>query len=247
MAGPGVLGNDEDPDEDSLTAVLVSAPAHGSLTLNVGGSFQYTADAAYVGPDSFTYRANDGLVNSNLATVSIDVTNQPPVVTDPGAQSDVVGYPVGLAISASDPDGDDLTYSAAGLPPGLSIDPASGYISGTIPSEAIDGSPYTVTVTASDGMASASATFEWAVTFVGLANPGAQSNLDGDVVSLALQGRSAAGPLTYRATGLPGGLDINPNTGLISGTLTTAAVSDKPYLVTVTASDGTHNSSQSFW
>ena len=73
VEAPGVLVNDSDPDSDPLTAVTVADPAHGSLTLNGDGSFSYTPTAGYVGADSFTYKANDGRADSNLATVSIDV------------------------------------------------------------------------------------------------------------------------------------------------------------------------------
>ena len=57
---PGVLGNDTDPDGDPIAAVLVSGPAHGTLSLNADGSFTYTPASGYNGPDSFTYKANDG-------------------------------------------------------------------------------------------------------------------------------------------------------------------------------------------
>ena len=55
-----MLANDTDVDGDALTAVLVTGPAHGTLTLNADGSFTYTPDANYNGADSFTYSANDG-------------------------------------------------------------------------------------------------------------------------------------------------------------------------------------------
>lgn len=73
IAAPGVLANDTDMDGDALTAVEVTDPAHGMLTLNGDGSFVYTPDAGYVGSDSFTYLANDGTANSNTASVSIGV------------------------------------------------------------------------------------------------------------------------------------------------------------------------------
>ena len=60
VPAPGVLGNDSDPDSEPLTAVLVTGPGHGTLTLNANGSFTYTPAANYTGPDSFTYRASDG-------------------------------------------------------------------------------------------------------------------------------------------------------------------------------------------
>jgi large repetitive protein len=55
-----VLGDDSDPDDDSLNAVLVSGPSHGTLTLNADGSFTYRPEDDFNGSDSFTYRASDG-------------------------------------------------------------------------------------------------------------------------------------------------------------------------------------------
>ncbi|MDP3850154.1 MAG: Ig-like domain-containing protein, partial [Luteolibacter sp.] len=73
-AGEGVLVNDTDADVDPLSAGLVDSPAHGGVTLNPDGSFTYTPDSGYLGTDSFTYRANDGLADSlSAATVSLNV------------------------------------------------------------------------------------------------------------------------------------------------------------------------------
>jgi large repetitive protein len=74
IPAPGVLGNDSDVDGDPLTAVVVSNPTNGLLLLNANGSFTYTPNANYNGPDSFTYVANDGMANSGIATVFITVT-----------------------------------------------------------------------------------------------------------------------------------------------------------------------------
>ena len=60
ISAPGVLGNDTDPNGDPLTAILVTGVSHGTLTLNANGSFTYTPNAGYSGPDTFTYKANDG-------------------------------------------------------------------------------------------------------------------------------------------------------------------------------------------
>ena len=73
VTAPGVLGNDTDADGNPLTASVVAGPANGSLTLNADGSFTYTPNANYNGADSFTYKTNDGVVDSNTATVSITV------------------------------------------------------------------------------------------------------------------------------------------------------------------------------
>ena len=77
---PGVLGNDSDADGDGLTAELVSSPDNGELTLAEDGSFRYTPDPDFNGSDSFTYRASDGGLESEAATVTIAVAavDEPP-------------------------------------------------------------------------------------------------------------------------------------------------------------------------
>ena len=76
--GPiGVLANDTDPDGDSLTATLVTGPAHGTLALNADGSFTYTPAAGFTGSDSFTYVASDGSALGNVVTVTIAVAPRP--------------------------------------------------------------------------------------------------------------------------------------------------------------------------
>ncbi|MGE0452153.1 MAG: Ig-like domain-containing protein [Vicinamibacteria bacterium] len=87
--------------------------------------------------------------------------NRPPVLVNPGAQSSMEGDAVRLELAATDPDGDPLTYSAAGLPAGLGLDPATGVIAGT-PAPDAAGS-YAVTVSVSDGRLSDGASFEWLI------------------------------------------------------------------------------------
>jgi len=74
---PGVLANDTDPDGQTLMAMLVTSPAHGTLSFNANGSFTYTPSSPYVGSDAFTYAASDGLATSNPATVTITVRAPP--------------------------------------------------------------------------------------------------------------------------------------------------------------------------
>ena len=115
VPAPGVLGNDSDPDGDPLTAVLVTGPSHGSLTLNANGSFSYTPAANYAGADSFSYRASDGTLTSNVATVTLTVTavNDAPVAAGDAfstAEDTVLTVPApGVLGNDSDPDGDPLT------------------------------------------------------------------------------------------------------------------------------------------
>ncbi len=110
----GVLANDTDADGNSLTAIKVSGPANGTLTLNANGSFTYTPGANYRGTDSFTYKANDGTLDSNTATVTITVNpvNDAPTANAGGPYSGNEGSQITFTGSGSDMDaGDTLTYS----------------------------------------------------------------------------------------------------------------------------------------
>jgi hypothetical protein len=73
VAGAGVLFNDTDVENDPLTAVPDSGPSHGTLDLNADGSFTYSPTVGFSGVDAFTYHANDGEVDSNIAAVQITV------------------------------------------------------------------------------------------------------------------------------------------------------------------------------
>ena len=79
-----MLGNDNDPEAQPLTATLQTAPRNGTLTLNRNGSFIYKPNVDFNGSDSATYVANDGTLDSNVATVTFTVTavSDPPVVSD---------------------------------------------------------------------------------------------------------------------------------------------------------------------
>ena len=146
---------------------------------------------------------------------------------------------VSLSLSATDSASNALVYSAVNLPAGLSIDSSSGDISGVIEDGDSSSGPYTVTVIANDSVnpsVGATASFTWTVNeLVSVTNPGTLANTDGDTVFLPALGTNSLGdPLTYSESGLPGGLQINAATGVISGTITASAGS---YSVTVTATD----------
>jgi hypothetical protein len=161
-------------------------------------------------------------------------------VASPGSQGSAAHASVSLQVHASSSGGYPLTYHAAGLPPGLSVNSTSGLISGTPTSTGA----YSVLVYASDvSGATGSATFTWTITgpgdTVAVTNPGAISSSVRIPVSVQIHASSSGGhPLTFTATGLPPGLAINAATGLISGTATTVGT----YSVSVTASDQTGDS-----
>jgi len=72
----GVLKNDLDPEGSNLSAHIESSPIHGTLLLKADGSYTYTPSSGFYGTDSFTYRANDGSADSNIAVVTITVKQQ---------------------------------------------------------------------------------------------------------------------------------------------------------------------------
>ena len=118
--GTGLLVNDTDPDGDPLTVVVspVTVPAHGTVTLNANGTFTYTPATNYNGPDSFTYRVSDGLLQSAPATVNINVTpvNDAPVaVNDSYTTAEDTALTItapGLLANDTDVEGDPLTVAA---------------------------------------------------------------------------------------------------------------------------------------
>ena len=64
---------------------MVLRPANGTLTLNSDGSFTYTPNTSFTGPDSFTYTVSDGVYTSAPVTVDINVDNTELPVADTGA------------------------------------------------------------------------------------------------------------------------------------------------------------------
>src|SRR5439155_1209239 len=111
IAAPGVLANDTDEENDPLTMTGVTGPANGTLTLNANGSFTYTRNAGATGPDSFTYTAYDGISNSNVATVRLNVA--PVGVADAYATAEdtMLTVPAATGVLANDTDSDGDTLS----------------------------------------------------------------------------------------------------------------------------------------
>lgn len=159
VGAPGVLTNDTDPDDDPLTAILVDDVLNGILSLSGDGSFTYVPDPDFSGADSFTYKVSDGMSESNVATVTISVTevNDAPVAGD-DAYSTVEDMPInivapGVLENDTDADGDVLSAVLVSNPTSgvltLNADGSFGYT----PNAEFGGSDSFV-YTASDGTAS---------------------------------------------------------------------------------------------
>ncbi len=237
-----------DPDVGDVLGYLATGLPPG-LTINpttglITGTIANTAS----GPHFVTISAIDHLVPLSWAadtfTWTVSEVNQTPIFgQDLPDRSDAEGTAISLSAGATDPDPTDtLTYSAAGLPPGLVLDTGSGLITGTITYTATGTYPVTITVT-DDGtpVASATDTFTWTVTEVNQTPIFGQDLLDrshpeGAVISLsaAATDPDVGDTLLYSATGLPPGLMVNPTSGAITGTITYTATGTYPVTFTVT-------------
>ena len=179
---------------------------------------------------------NEATGTGGLVTLTWNVDNLS--VTNPGSQSNVSGTAISALTIVAPHDttgGNSVTFSAAGLPTGLSINSSSGAITGT-PSAGGSFSP-TITATDSEGL-TAQASFTWTITnTVSVTNPGSQSSVTGSAITAQTNSATdsqAGATLTWSATGLPAGLTINSGTGTVSGTPTTAGSNS----VVIKAADG---------
>ena len=125
LAASGLLSNDTDAESNVLTAVKVTDPAYGALTINADGSFIYTPVLNYNGSDSFTYKVNDGSADSNVATVTITIqpVNDAPVATSDSR--DMVENSV-LTVVAPGVLENDSDVDSLGLTAILMSDPVQG-------------------------------------------------------------------------------------------------------------------------
>jgi cellulose biosynthesis protein BcsQ len=119
-----LTGND--PDGDTVVYSVVTVPSHGGLS-GTAPNLTYMPNKNFSGPDSFTFKVNDGTDDSDVTTVSIAVTplNDPPVANNIDI-SVVEDMPIPVTLAGTDPDGDSLTYS-------IVTKPANGTLSGTEP------------------------------------------------------------------------------------------------------------------
>jgi putative Ig domain-containing protein len=121
-----------------------------TYTNAVAGQHYCFAVSAYSSP------AFEGPTSNEVCGYS----NTPPVLTNPGNQSSTVGQRTTLQLGATDPEGQAITYSQTGLPPGLTLQESTGFISGS----GTTAGSYGVQVTASDGVLTSSHSFTWAMS-----------------------------------------------------------------------------------
>jgi subtilisin family serine protease len=110
-----VLANDGDVDGEALSVTNLTQPLNGTATLNADKTVTYTPNPSFSGPDSFTYTANDGTVDSNVATVSITVSGSPPTA-DAKSVSTNEDAAVAIVLSGSDAETCELAFSIVSGP-----------------------------------------------------------------------------------------------------------------------------------
>ncbi len=149
--------------EPDLAGYMVSygtQPRIYTNNVNVGNQTSFPFSV----PDNglayyFAVRAYN--TTNQFSPYSGEVAIRPPAFVAPANQSGVPGASVSLQLQATDADGDAIRYGATGLPVGLSVNPTSGAISGTLPNALGN---YVVTVSATDGLMTVVRTFTWAIT-----------------------------------------------------------------------------------
>jgi hypothetical protein len=245
----------------TVTAVTPSAgPTNGGSTVTLVGTGFLTGAQVFFGADAgFQVVVVSGSTITALDPVGIPGVVDVTVVNPDGQTSAVVpaaeqftyllldevhlpligdqavneGTTFSLQALASDTAGNPLTYTAIGLPVGLSINRATGLIAGTVGVRAAG--QYSITVTAGDGLQSATTSFLLTVadtTPPQLTSPKTLRNNEGDVVNLQV----AIDAERFTARGLPRGLRIDRALGVIIGTIDPQAAGT--YRVTVTGFDG---------
>jgi hypothetical protein len=249
-----------DPDGDALAFELGSgSPSWATLTDHADGTA--TVRLAPGTSDLGTHRITVSVTDGSLTdTRTFDVTvTEPPGPNDPPVVSSVTISPaepvtddlLTATVTASDPDGDPITYAYEWARNGSSI---AGATSSTLDlaraGHGDKGDRISVRVTASDGRASSTPYTSGEVTVVNSpprfpASLPDRSNHAGTVVSVEVPATDADGdPLTFSATGLPPALTIDPSSGLISGTI--EATTAGTFAVQVRVTDGADTATGGF-
>ncbi|MFV0165460.1 Ig-like domain-containing protein, partial [Empedobacter falsenii] len=202
IPAPGVLTNDTDSDlpAQPLTALLYTGPIYGTLTLNPNGSFTYTPNENFNGTDSFTYRANDGTLSSDVATVTITVNpiNDAPTIIGTPATTVNQDEAYSFIPVTYDVDGNSLVFTIANKPSWATFNEATGALTGT-PGNANVGTTTGIVITVSDDMASVSLPpFNLTVTtkvFLGMTLSPETFGYDGTVKRLQVAGTHTPVPI----------------------------------------------------
>ncbi|MFD0941555.1 YDG domain-containing protein [Pedobacter boryungensis] len=144
VSSPNILANDTDPENDVLTAILVTGPTNGSLTLNANGTFTYTHNGSNTTTDSFTYKVSDGSLQSNVVMVSMTIS--PAVTVTSIVRVDAqttnatsINYTVTFSESVTGVDASDFTLTKTGTANGTIGTPTGSGTTWTVPITSVTG------------------------------------------------------------------------------------------------------------
>ncbi len=238
-----VTPSGSDPDSDPLTWSGSNLPS-GSSVNPTSGVFTWTPNYTQAGVyANVTLTASDGSLSASASfQITVTNTNRAPVVDPIANQTVAENALLTVTPSGSDPDGDAINWSGSNLPSGSSVNPASGEFTWT-PSFAQAGTYTGVTLSASDGSLSGSASFDITVTNSNRApvvDPIADQTVIGDdahLLTVTPTANDADGDvLSWSGTGVPSGASVNPTTGVF--TWTPLHTQGGTYTITLTADDG---------
>ncbi|MFD0916229.1 Ig-like domain-containing protein [Pseudahrensia aquimaris] len=237
-----------DPEGDIATATLLTPPPNGDVVVLPNGSWTYTPVPDFNGFDSFIVMISDPGGASSAVVVDITVlpVDDVPQLGVPLPPVDLVdGETVTLDLTPGFDDPDTpLTYTAVGLPPSLALDPATGIVTGTLPPNASQSGPYTVTVTATDGInPELSTTFEINVTNPPpvVVRPIVETLFEDQAYTLpagTLFDDPDGDTLTFSAPDRPDWVAIDPSTGEMRIAVPIGAQANGPYVFDLIADDG---------
>ncbi|MEC8444326.1 MAG: Ig-like domain-containing protein [Pseudomonadota bacterium] len=208
-----------DVEGDSLSWSVTTAATQGSASVS-NGAITYVPAADFNGSDSFTVEVSDGNASDSITVdVTVNAANDAPEITSTAVTSATEGVAYGYTVTASDIDGDALSFALTTAPVGMTIDSVSGAISWT-PGSGIASADVTVEV--NDGGLTASQSFTIAVTSVNAApviDQGASTTLntnedttatlqlsatdsDGDSLTWSISSGASKGGVAVDAAGL---------------------------------------------
>jgi cold shock CspA family protein len=189
-------------------------------TINLSSWADEVLKVGFLGEGNF-----GGYMFVDNVEVAFSTNHDPEFMSTPGYRSNTEGESVNMALEATDADGDDLTFSATDLPPGLSIGPGSGVISGSVAYSAASQSPYPTTVTVTDSVGGTdTASFVWTIADLNRAPtigaPGDVEVGEGSTMQVSTTSSDPDLPydsLDYSLLSAPPGASINSN-GLVTWT-----------------------------
>jgi hypothetical protein len=237
-----------EPDLAGYIVYVGTQPGTYTQTIDVGLTTGFSYTTAVAGQRyCFAVTAYvDGPIESPRSTEVCGFSNAPPALVNPGAQDSTLGQADSLQLAGSDPDGDPLTYSATGLPPGLTLMASTGYIAGT-PTTA---GTYSVTARASDGVLTASRTFTWTVNaadttapVVNITSPTSASTYSTSATALTLSGNASDANGVTQVTWMNSRGGSGTATGTTSWSVSSMTLLPGDNVLTVTARDAADNRS----